>query len=70
MWTDNEICRNFVLYKYQSESHVDSVLLNLAIINAKKSFLIEFNNYSKINHPHLTILNNNHVIRISVWKRL
>ena len=51
MWTDNESRRNFVLYKYQSESHVDSVLLNLAIINVKKSFLIEFCNYSKINHP-------------------
>ena len=47
MWTDNEIRRNFVLYKYQSESHVDSVLLNSAIINAKQSFLIEFNNYGK-----------------------
>ena len=42
MWTDNEIRRNFVLYKYQSESHVDSVLLNLAIINAKQSFLLEY----------------------------
>ena len=49
MWTDNEIRRNFVLYKYQSESHVDSVLLNLAIINAKKSFLIEFYNF--LNQP-------------------
>ena len=49
MWTDNEIRRNFVLYKYQTESHVDSVLLNLAIINAKKSFLIEFYNF--LNQP-------------------
>ena len=42
MWTDNEIRRDLVLYKYQSESHVDSVLLNLAIINAKQSFLLEY----------------------------